>query len=139
MSPVNSLESLLCSRYTRQAHWRRPGGRPRAVSRGRKVRTPRAGCWVTPRRSDPTPAPQRIDRRWPSRGACRGRNARPHLGSGKGETAGEETTPSRGDMDGTANVAPSKNKKEDGRDATRSRLGRGRPRRGARGGGLWVG
>src|SRR3989442_15970827 len=37
------------------------------LARGwRKVRTPRAGCWVTPRRSDPTPAQQKAHRRWPA-------------------------------------------------------------------------
>ena len=34
---------------------------------GRKVRTPWAGRWVTPRRSNPTPAPQKLNRRWPTR------------------------------------------------------------------------
>jgi len=34
---------------------------------GRKVRTPWAGRWVTPRRSNPTPAPQKTNRRWPMR------------------------------------------------------------------------
>ena len=33
----------------------------------RKVRTSGAERWVTPRRSDRTPAPQRTDRRWPKR------------------------------------------------------------------------
>ena len=37
----------------------------------RKVRTPRAGCWVTPRRSDPTPAQQKAYRRWPERDQAR--------------------------------------------------------------------
>ena len=41
------------------------------VARGfgteRKVRTPWAGRWVTPRRSNPTPAPQKTNRRWPTR------------------------------------------------------------------------
>ncbi len=36
----------------------------RCESIGRKVRTPRAGRWVIPRRSDPTPAPQKANRRW---------------------------------------------------------------------------
>ena len=33
----------------------------------RKVRTPWAGRWVIPRRSNPTPAPQKTNRRWPTR------------------------------------------------------------------------
>jgi hypothetical protein len=47
------------------ARGRGPGDR--SSTDERKVRTSRAECWVTPRRSNPTPAPQRIDRRWPKR------------------------------------------------------------------------
>ena len=47
------------------ARGRRPGDR--SSTDKRKVRTSGVERWVTPRRSDPTPAPQRTDRRWPKR------------------------------------------------------------------------
>ena len=47
------------------ARGRRPGDR--SSTDERKVRTSGVERWVTPRRSDPTPAPQRTDRRWPKR------------------------------------------------------------------------
>ena len=53
--------------YTNLARGRRLGDRSLRQRNERKVRTSWAGRWVIPRRSDPTPAPQRTNRRWPKR------------------------------------------------------------------------
>ena len=55
----------------------------RVSSTGGKSGLQGQGRWITSRRSDPTPAPQRIDRRWPMRWASVHGS-----GSGKGETVG---------------------------------------------------
>src|SRR5579884_1373497 len=70
---IAALATVATDDYTDPARWRRSGDRSSGFPDGRKVRTPRAGRWVTPRRSDPTPAPQRTDRRWPRRHG-------PHIG-----------------------------------------------------------
>lgn len=61
------LQPLSFVFYTQVARGRRPGDRLERERSKRKVRTSWAGHWVTPRRSDPTPAPQRTNRRWPRR------------------------------------------------------------------------
>src|SRR6185295_4506674 len=67
---VNVLESCMTRVYTEVARWTRSGDRP-SPRDGRKVRTPRARRWVTPRRSDPTPAPQKTNRQWSERAQAR--------------------------------------------------------------------
>ena len=55
----------------------------RACSTGGKSGLQGQGRWITSRRSDPTPAPQRTNRRWPVR-----ETSVECAGSGKGETVG---------------------------------------------------
>ena len=55
----------------------------RVYSTGGKSGLQGQGRWITSRRSDPTPAPQRTNRRWPVR-----ETSVECAGSGKGETVG---------------------------------------------------
>src|SRR2546422_11756909 len=96
------------------------------LARGqRKVRTPRAGCWVMPRRSDPTPAQQKAYRRWPERDQARlkWRGKNPPRARGNGGPA--KGTPSKGQKEGVGRGGP-------------GLLLQHRPRRGPRGGRLWT-
>ena len=76
------LESLLTGPYTFLARWGDTVLARRACSTGGKSDQGQ-GRWITSRRSDPTPAPQKTNRRWPRE------RLRSPIGSGKGETAGK--------------------------------------------------